>query len=244
MFRCRLLLTLVAVLLMSANALAAYVIVPVENGSFEQPATGKIWGWDAENGQADVPGWHSDIAAFDSGVESDWPGCTDGDWSGFLLGGMSPWGSTYPEPSVWQILQVRRIEAGDQFKLAVDARDNWSEVTPAQLQMNLFYVAPGGARTVIASKIVPLDGSQGVQAVNLKDAANTSWRTYYLDTGELDVTPPVGYLLGIELANVAQDSRVPPGNTWIGIDNVRFVPEPATMLLLGLGSVLSMRRRK
>jgi hypothetical protein len=224
MFRCRFIF--VAMLLMSASALAAYVTVPVVNGGFEQPGAGKIKGWDGENG-ADIPGWCSDIAAFDSGVEGPdaWPGHTDGVYAGFLLGGMSPWGSTYPEPSVWQILSYR-VKAGDQFMLSVDSRDNWSEITPAQLQMTLFYIAPGGVRTVLATQTVPL---------------TTTWTTFKLDAG--DTTAAVGYLLGVELVDIADPSRVPPGNTWIGIDNVR-IPEPATMALLGLGGLSLLRIRK
>ena len=233
MCRCR--FVFAAMLFMSASAMAAYVIAPITNSSFEDPAAGKIKGWNGENG-ADISGWSSDVAAFDSGVEGPdaWPGNTDGVYAGFLLGGMSPWGSTYPEPSVWQDLGYT-IQAGDQFAVAVDSRDNWSEVAPAQLLISLYYV-DGVLRVPLAIRLVPLDGTQGTPVPN-----EDPWRTYVLNIA--DASAGVGKVLGIELANIAQLSRVPPGNTWIGIDNVRFVPEPTTLVLLTLGG-LCLRRRK
>jgi len=218
MFKYRMLFGLVAVLLMSMYAMGAYVIPAVENGSFEEPGNGKHNAWDEEtNGKGsftDVPDWESDTGAADSGVESDWPGSTDGVYSGFLMNG---------DPEVWNIVSYR-VQSGDQFKLAVDARNNWSASPPAKLGINLYYIAAGGARTLLGAS-GPLD-------------VTDSWATYYLDVA--DASAAVGKLLCIGIVNATDGSS----SSWMGIDNVRFVPEPATMLLLGIGSVLAMRRRK
>lgn len=202
---------------MLPNALmAVYVPVPVTNGDFELPGTIKIKGWNGENG-ADIPGWASDIAAFDSGVEKD-SAYAETTWAGFILGGMSPWGSTYNEPPVWNTTN-HTINAGDQFMLSVDARNTWSEVLPAQLQMEVYYL-DGTVRTPLASVTIPV---------------TDTWTTYYLDVP--DASAGVGKLLGVQLANIPQPSRNPPGNTWVGVDNVMFIPEPATWIMLVLGAM-------
>ena len=211
-------------LLILPNTAMAVALPTVTNGDFELPATAKIKGWNGESG-TDIPGWSSDIAAFDSGVEEG--GAGGSAWRGFLLGGLSPWGSTYPEPTAWNTTNYT-IQAGDQFKLSVDALDNWSEFPPGQLQMNVYFL-DGAVRTSLASVTIPLTGT---------------WTTYTLDVP--DASAGVGKLLGVELANIPQPTRNPPGNTWINVDNVQFVPEPATwiMLMLGAMGIAFYTRRK
>jgi hypothetical protein len=221
MQKCKLLLSLAAVMLMliSANAMAAYVTVAVPNFSFEQPADGKHNCWDAATNAkgtfTDVPGWCSDSVAADSGVEGPdaWPGTTEGHWAGYLMG--------TGDPSTWNILGYA-INASDQYVLSVDSRDNWSAVTPAQLKMSLGYIADGGVRTTIAT-----------QTVNL----TTTWTKFQLVVNAVP-TAAVGRLLVIEL----QDVTAVVNNSWIGIDNVR-IPEPATIALLGFGALSLLRRR-
>jgi len=242
MFKYRMLFGLVAVLLMSTYAMGAYVTPAVENYSFEEPDTVQAQGsgndaykhnaWDEESNAkgtfTDVPDWESDTGAADSGVEkSTGYGSTDGVYAGFLMNG--------PDPSVWNIVSYR-VQTGDQFKLAVDARNNWSagSALGPQLQISLFYIDDGSVTGFAGARVTPLTWNK---TVNLTDA----WETFYLDLG--DTTAAVGRLIGVELENVTEDVWG-AGSSWIGIDNVRFVPEPTTMLLLGLGSVLSMRRRK
>jgi len=100
------------------------VVVPVVNAGFEQPGTEKIKGWNGEGiagtPAVDIPGWASDTAVADSGVESDarYP-ATDGAWTGFLMGS---------DPSIWQLTDFV-IEANDVFELNVDARNTWQGTT-------------------------------------------------------------------------------------------------------------------
>jgi hypothetical protein len=222
----RLLFVSLVIGLFSGLALADYVMPALENASFELPGDGKIKGWDMEDGAyyadtsepAEVPGWESDGTVADSGVESDWPGSTDGAWTGFLMGG---------DPSIYQTTD-HVIAAGDEFLLMVDARDNWSAAPPALLEVTL-YADAMGQRVVLAPpdtfEMLPSDAEQ-------------PWATYSLSFAADTMVMLQGFPIGVELRNAQEAS------SWIGIDNVRFVPEPATIALLGLGGLSLLRRRR
>ena len=64
-----------------------------------------------------------------------------------------------------------------------------------------------------------------------------TWTTFTLDFYS-NTFPAVYNKIGIELANVT-----PTGSSWIGIDNIQFVPEPATIALLGLGALAFLSRK-
>ncbi len=172
--------------------------IPIANFSFELPGTAKIKGWNGEGvggtPAVDIPDWSSDAAATDSGVESDWPGHTDGVWTGFLRG---------TDPSAWNLTDYV-IKASDVFILFVDARDNWTESAsmPAKLQMTL-YCLVGGVRTPLAITTVEL---------------TTTWNTYSLVFTANTVPAAVGSKIGIELTNAT-----PSANSWIGMDNVHLI---------------------
>jgi hypothetical protein len=206
-------------LFMAAALVTASQAIVVDNFSFEQPDQGKIKGWNGEGvggtPAVDIPGWASDIAVADSGVESDWPGSTEGVYSGFLMGG---------DPSAWNLTDYV-IQAGDVLTLLVDARDNWTDGGLADFTMSLYYDV-GGIRNTVAS-------------VTLVDISQT-WTTYSLTFAADDVPASIGSQIGIELKNI----DTPAGGSWMGMDNVRLVPEPTTMALLGLGALGLLRRRK
>ncbi|MBE0536024.1 MAG: PEP-CTERM sorting domain-containing protein [Phycisphaerae bacterium] len=198
-------LSLVVLLALSFSAQAYFV----GNHSFEEPGTGTVKNWN------DVPFWSSDRVQVDSGVESNWPGATDGDYSGFLMAG---------DPSVWQLTSTV-IEAGQEYTLLVDARNNYTAIAPAKMGMMLYY-DDMGSRMPVALAIVDLLG----------DGQNP-WATYSLSFIANDVPISIGKQIGIEFVNVSAQA------SWIGIDNVRLVPEPMTLVLLGLGGLFLRKRR-
>jgi len=191
-------------------------LVPIINRDFSEPNDGKHTAFDIETSRkqdppffgfmtTDVPGWTTDVSAKDSGIEvGDDPNYG---YSAFLMGGYSEWDDdpNWVEPSIWQILPYK-IQQGDQFRLAVDARHIWTvEGVPVELLMTLFYVDINGTRQELASQIVDLTEAW-------------EWSTYILDVPEIPEAA-VGKLLGIELQNIAERS------SWIHVDNISLIGE-------------------
>jgi hypothetical protein len=112
----------VFVLVIAASIPAgAAVPITVQNYSLELPGNGKIIGWDmvdgahyesgAGGGPAEVPGWESDGAIADSGVETGYTP-TNGTYTGFIKGN---------DPNVYNLTNFP-IGQGDVFELAGRAR--------------------------------------------------------------------------------------------------------------------------
>ena len=191
-------------------------LVPIINRDFSEPNDGKHTAFDIEISRkqdepffgvmtTDVPGWTTDVSAKDSGIEV--VADPNYGYSAFLMGGYSEWDDdpNWVEPSIWQILPYK-IQEGDQFRLAVDARHIWTvEGVPVELMMTLFYVDINGTRQELASQIVDLTEAW-------------EWSTYILDVPELPEMA-VGKLLGIELQNIAERS------SWIHVDNISLIGE-------------------
>ena len=191
-------------------------LVPIINRDFSEPNDGKHTAFDIEISRkqdepffgvmtTDVPGWTTDISAKDSGIEVG--ADPNYGYSAFLMGGYSEWDDdpSWIEPSIWQILPYK-IQEGDQFRLAVDARHIWTvEGVPVELKMTLFYVDTDGTRQELASQIVDLTEAW-------------DWSIYILDVPELPEMA-VGKLLGIELQNIAERS------SWIHVDNISLIGE-------------------
>ncbi len=185
------LVILVVALLASANSRAAYIKVPVPNYSFELPGTNKQQCWDGEKPDStDIPGWSSDLVAINSGVETG-PGSTNGNWTAFLMGSEQDKG----DPSIWNLLPYV-IKAGDEFVLAVDARNNYNA---ALLKISFYYQDTNSKRITVATKTVEL---------------STSFKTYVLRFAADNAPEAIGHELGIELDN--------PSAGWLGLDNIQI----------------------
>ncbi len=152
------------------------IAVAVENASFELPGTAKIKGWNGEGvagtPAVDVPGWSSDKAVADSGVETGF-GATDGTWTAFLMGA---------DPSVWQLTNYI-IDAEDIFELQVDARNTWQGTT---LRVMMFY-DESGIRIPVAF---------------VNAAVTDEMQTLSLTFDAAEAPDAVGKRIGIELDNV------------------------------------------
>ncbi len=188
-------------------------LIPIINRDFSEPNDGKHTAFDIESSRkqdepflgymtTDVPGWTTDVSVKDSGIED--IGDPNYGYSAFLLGGYDEWAdpNDWIEPPVWQILGYK-IQEGDQFRLAVDAKHIWTNGVPVALKMGLFYVDIDGSRQELASLIVDMTEAW-------------EWGTYILDVPELPEMA-VGKILGIELQNIAERS------SWIHVDNVSLI---------------------
>ena len=157
------------------------IAVPLVNASFELPGTVKIKGWNGEGiggtPAVDIPGWASDTAVADSGVETGYTP-TDGAWTAFLMGA---------DPSVWQSTGFVIFD-DDTFELRVDARNTWQGTT---LRMTLYY-DEGGVRVPAASA-----------DVTVKD----TMQTFTLSFAAKDMPACVGKVLGVEFDNVTTNGE-------------------------------------
>ena len=215
----KLVISLVVISFVCAGAAQAQLgPVAVENYSFELPGTDKLSNW------TDVPGWSSDTVASDSGVEEN-AAATDGDWIGYLR-------TSYTDPSVWQ-LTGHEIVAGEVFELKIDATNTWNGSSqPADIKLTLYYDNGDGVRNVGNSMPFTLPTVSNVY----------QWDEYTIQFDAGLIPASAGSMIGIEIEN-----NMPLGDScWLGMDNVRLdvVPEPATMMLLGLGSLALLKRRR
>jgi PEP-CTERM motif-containing protein len=128
--------------------------------------------------------------------------------------------------AVWQYLAGETIAAGDEYLLTFDAATHGA----------------AGGTTVIASLIYDNAGTRTTIISEEKTATVGDLEGVPWDEFTVPFTVPAGasYIgedIGIQFQNTGE---------WTVVDNVRLdlVPEPATMALLGLGSLTLLRRRR
>jgi hypothetical protein len=176
----------------------AAVSIEVENFGFELPGTVKQHCWDGERPEggvfADVPGWtDGDATSNDSGVETGYTTAAEGSWTGFLMGG---------DTSVYNLTNFL-IGSGDEFELAVNARNNW---VATDFKISLYY-DDNGQRVTLAS----YTGS-------VTDGLLTDPSTLFSLTFSADTVPACfDHAIGIELDNVTTASA-----SWVGFDDVQL----------------------
>jgi hypothetical protein len=165
--------------------LNAQTPITLENPSFELPGTEKVKGWDAECSDPawtglldDIPGWSSDMPAFDSGVETGQQP-TDGLWTGFLMA---------QDTSVYQITD-HPIQEGDDIELTVDARITWAATL---LELRLFYVDASWTVFPIVSEQYEITADFVDYSVRFKAS---------------DFPAAIGLKLGIEFDNVTPTAQ-------------------------------------
>ncbi len=152
------------------------VPIPVENFSFELPATGKRMGFD------EIPGWNTDGFSSGSGVEPAGEP-TDGDYTAFLMG---------TDPLIWQLTN-HTILRGDIIELRVDARDAGGS---SSVFLSLYY-EDNGVRITVASSDVEIDEMQEFSLVfDSTDAPESAGHLLGVELG--NVTGGPGDWVGVD----------------------------------------------
>ena len=197
--------------------------VTVPNYSFELDAAGTPRNPDGSDGTNDVT---TDLLAWNDSHPGDWSAGSNqsGDanlYDGFYLG------FAVNDGYLWQILS-QPIGVGEEYQLTIDA----AGVPPVgagsgDVLMSLVY-DDGGALVDIVSETKVTTGTPDTQfdydlTLSFTALAGENY---------------IGKNLGIKLG--AAD------NKYTHFDNVRLdiIPEPATMVLLGIGSLALLRRRR
>ncbi len=185
-------------MLVTAWSLGATAIT-IENPSFELPGSGK------QTNFTNVPGWHTDTVAGDSGVETGYTP-TDGTYTAYLRGQPD-------DPSLWQLTD-HVIMLGDVFELKVDCRLTWQATT---LRMTLYY-DKDGTRMVGATQDYTITGTMA---------------EYTLTFDSSTVPASAGRKIGVEFANTSGAStwlgldRVRLTLTKEGVNGMATFPFPA-----------------
>ena len=155
-------------------------IIEVANYSFEQPDSGKIGGFNGpgsgtklQTSQAEIPGWATDTAVYDSGIEMSGP--QDGQYAAYMMGS---------DTGIWNTTNYK-IQTGDIITLRVMGRVTWASTL---FHSELYYVNANGKRVTLAASDDPLN-------------SDYSWSEYSVGFAASTTPACVGKNLGVYLKN-------------------------------------------
>lgn len=213
----------------------------LQNGSFEQPAAGKIWTGYSSATQPDVPVWFTPGAqqAQDTGLENPGGSGFDGLYAAYLStldSHASPGQGTAAQTTSYV------LQSGDVLSLSLLGRPGYTfdgSWSPADATCHYVFYYGGDALTV------GTPFASGFFDFGTGNAGD--WSSFSVGGIAVPVAA-VGSLLGIELWNSSDVEGGSSDNTgsWIGVDNVIVtVPEPGTIALVTLGglTLVAFRRR-
>ena len=227
------LLCVVIMLLIASTASA----ITVGNHSFEIPELvqgtwSENWGGAYPAGGPEVPDWTYDYAGTTFGgahypTDSFCPNPhPDGTDNVAFLGHCLERENQDSGP--WQDLGYT-IVADETYTFSMDVQPAHDSSFDRKISLTFNY-HDGGARNLIEKRMVDL---------NDEGHADRDWETYDVSFTALAGDAWIGKTLGIEFNNESENTNP----IYLYLDNAQVVPEPATMILLGLGGLV-LRRRK